>query len=91
MGIWHHAVMAKELELFYWWFVDETTGQRRRTSCAMDRETAIELYGNIQADEPTRIVRTVCHFGEAPPNPKVSPQLHAVEIRNLPDAAQRPE
>jgi hypothetical protein len=56
--------MANELELFYWWFHDDVTGQRRRTVYAMDRATATALYGNVQLDEPTRVVRVVYEFGE---------------------------
>lgn len=82
--------MSKELELFHWWFNDETTGQRRRTLYAMDRETATEIYRNVQADEPTRVVRTVYQLGEAPPNAKQPPQLQSVEVRNLRDAAPPP-
>jgi hypothetical protein len=80
LGIWHHAVMSTELELFYWWFDDETNGQRRRTLYAMDRETAIQLYGNVQADEPTRVLRTVYQFGEAPSNLTLLPQLQGPGI-----------
>jgi hypothetical protein len=58
--------MARELELFHWWFHDDITGQRRRTPYAMDRETATQLYGNVQAIEPTPAVRMVCQLGEAP-------------------------
>jgi len=60
----YHAVMANELELFYWWFHDDVTGQRLRTAYAMDRATATALYGNVQPDEPTRVVRVVYELGD---------------------------
>lgn len=55
--------MAGEVELFYWWFHDDMTGQRLRTSCAMDRATATLVYGNVEPDERTRVVRTVDLLG----------------------------
>jgi len=58
--------MSTELELFHWWFRDDVTGQRRRTPYAMDCETATQLYGNVRADERTRVLRTVSESGEAP-------------------------
>lgn len=67
--------MSTELELFYWWFYDATNGERRRTAYAMDRQTAEQLHGNVQADEPTRVVRTVYRCGEAPPTLEAPPQL----------------
>ena len=73
--------MANELELSYWWFLDAVTGQRLRTAYAMDRPTATALYGNVRLDEPTRVVRVVCEFGEPvasaqpPSNDSPSPQL----------------
>jgi len=80
--------MSNELELFHWWFHDDITGQRRRTLYAMDRKTAIELYGNVQPDQPTRVVRTVYQLGEAP-HAQMPPQLQVVEVGNLPDTAPR--
>jgi hypothetical protein len=73
--------MSKELELFHWWFHDDITGQRCRTPYAMDRETATQLYGNVQADEPTRVLRTVSEPGEAP-HEQIPPQLQVVEVGN---------
>jgi hypothetical protein len=78
--------MSKELELFHWWFHDDITGQRCRTPYAMDRETATQLYGNVQADEPTRVLRTVSEPGEAL-HEQMAPQLQVVEVGNRPVAA----
>jgi hypothetical protein len=80
--------MSKELELFHWWFHDDITGQRRRSPFAMDRETATQLYGNVQADEPTRVVRMVSEPGEAP-HEQMSPQLRVLEVDNRPGTAPR--
>ena len=85
---WHHAAMSKELELFHWWFHDDITGQRRRTPYAMDCETATQLYGNVQADEPTRVLRTVSEPGEAP-HEQMLPQFQVVDGGNRPGAAPR--
>jgi hypothetical protein len=79
----HHAAMSKELELFHWWFHDDVTGQRRLTPYAMDRETATQLYGNVQAAEPTRVVRTVSEPGEAL-HEQMPPQLQVLEVGNRP-------
>ena len=76
--------MANELELFYWWFHDDVTGQRLRTPCAMDRATATALYGNVQPDEPTRVVRTVYQLGESVGDAERPSNLRAVEVRNGP-------
>ena len=76
--------MSSELELFYWWFHDDVTGQRLRTPYAMDRATAVELYGNVQPDEPTRVVRTVYQLGESVGNPERPSNLRAVDARNGP-------
>lgn len=78
--------MSQDLELFHWWFDDKTTGQRRRTTCAMDRQTAIELYGDVQPDQPTRVVRTVYQLGEAP-HAQMPPELQVVEVGNRPGSA----
>jgi len=78
--------MANELELFYWWFHDDMTGQRRRTLCAMDRATATALYGNVQPDEPTRTVRGVHQPGEWVAAVQQSSNLHAVDLREDPTA-----
>jgi len=72
--------MPKEIELFHWWIHDDITGHRRRTPYAMDRETATQLYGNIQADEPTRVVRMVSQLGEAPLIGERPPKLQAVDL-----------
>jgi hypothetical protein len=75
--------MANELELFYWWFHDDMTGQRLRTLCAMDRATATELYGNVQPDETTRVVRTVYQLGESVADAERASNLHAVDVRKV--------
>ena len=85
-----HAVMANELELFYWWFHDDMTGQRLRTLCAMDRATATELYGNVQPDETTRVVRTVYQLGESVADAERPSNLHAVAVRKGDDPTARP-
>ncbi len=72
--------MSMELELFHWWFHDETNGERRRTLYAMDRQTAVQLYGNVQPDEPTRVVRTAYGCGEAPSTLEMRPQLQGPGI-----------
>ena len=82
--------MANELELFYWWFHDDVTGQRLRTSYAMDRATATELYGNVQPDEPTRVVRTVFQLGESVADAERPSNLHAVDVRKVDDSTARP-
>ena len=84
----HHAAMSKELELFHWWFHDDITGQRRRTPFAMDRETATQLYGSVQADEPTRVLRTISEAGEAPQE-QMLPQFQRVEGGSGPGTAPR--
>jgi len=76
--------MSNELELFYWWFHDDVTGQRLRTPYAMDRATATELYGNVQPDEPTRVVRTVYQLGESVGAPERPSNMRAVDRRNGP-------
>ena len=74
--------MASELELYYWWFHDDMTGQRLRTSCAMDRTTATLLYGNVQPDEPTRVLRTVFQLGESVGDIERPPSSPAVADRS---------
>ena len=83
------AVMANELELFHWWFHDDITGQRLRTLCAMDRATATALFGNVQPDEPTRVVRTVHQLGESVADAERPSNLHAVALRNVEDSTVR--
>jgi hypothetical protein len=84
----HHAAMSKELELFHWWFHDDITGQRCRTPFAMDRETATQLYGSVQADEPTRVLRTISEPGEAR-HEQMLPQFPLVEGGTGPSTAPR--
>ena len=72
--------MAKELELFQWWFHDDSTGQRRRTPYAMDRETATLLYGNDQADETTRVLRAVAEAGESAAITEPPLNLQALDV-----------
>jgi len=83
--------MASELELFHWWFHDDVTGQRLRTLYAMDRATATALYGNVQPDEPTRVVRAVYQLGEPVDAVDQPSNLHAVDVRkgNDPPTARR--
>lgn len=81
--------MASELELFYWWFHDDVTGQRLRTSCAMDRATATALYGNVQPDETTRAVRAVYELGEPVAAMEQRSNLHAVDVRKADDPTAR--
>ena len=73
--------MASELELFYWWFHDDVTGQRLRTLYAMDRATATALYGNVQPDEPTRVVRAVYQPDEAGAAVDQPSNLHDIDVR----------
>lgn len=77
--------MDNKLELFRWWFYDDTTGLRRRTSYAMDQKTATELYGNVQPDEPTRVLRTVYQVGDSP-NAGQPFDLQQVEMGKVQDA-----
>ena len=77
--------MANELELFYWWFHDDVTGQRLRTVYAMDRATATALYGNVQLDEPTRVVRVVYEFGEPVTAVQQPSNSRAVDVRKVND------
>jgi len=77
--------MANELELFYWWFHDDVTGQRLRTVYAMDRATATALYGNVQLDEPTRVVRVVYEFGEPVTAVQQPSNSRAVDVREVND------
>ena len=81
--------MASELELFYWWFHDDVTGQRLRTLYAMDRATATALYGNVQPDETTRAVRAVYELGEPVAAMEQRSNLHAVNVRNVDDPTAR--
>lgn len=62
--------MAKQVEYFRWWIVDERTGKRRRTTYAMDRETALERFPAAEPDPATRKTRTHYEPGEAPANTK---------------------
>ena len=80
------AVRANELELFYWWFHDDVTGQRLRTLYAMDRATATALYGNVQPDQPTRVVRSVHQPSASVADPERPSSSHAVAVRRVEDA-----
>ena len=86
-AIRHDGAMANELELFYWWFYDDMTGQRLRTSCAMDRATATLLYGNVQRDEPTRVVRTLYQPGQPLADLQRSTNLQPGDERGSSNAA----
>ena len=81
--------MASELELFYWWFHDDVTGQRLRTLYAMDRATATALYGNVQPDETTRATRAVYQLGEPVATVEQPSHLHAVDVRTVNDPTTR--
>ena len=89
LSVRHHAVMASELELFYWWFHDDVTGQRLRTLYAMDRATATALYGNVQPDETTRAMRAVYQLGEPVAAVEQPSHLHAVDVRTVNDPTTR--
>jgi hypothetical protein len=78
--------MAKQLELFHWWFHDDKTGQRRRTPYAMDRETATGLYGNVQPDETTRVLRAIAERGDSAAISEPPRNLPAMDAPNLQNA-----
>ncbi len=82
-------LMVSELELFYWWFHDDVTGQRLRTLYAMDRATATALYGNVLPDETTRAVRAVYQLGEPVAAVGQPSSLLAVDVRKVNDPARR--
>jgi len=82
--------MANELELFYWWFHDDVTGRRLRTAYAMDRATATALYGKVQLDEPSRVVRVVCEFGEPVTSVQQPSNSYAVDVRKVNDPPAHP-
>ena len=81
--------MANELEFFYWWFHDDVTGQRLRTLCAMDRATATGLYGKVQPDEPTRVVRVVRQVGESVDGIERLSKVQGVDMRKAQDPTER--
>lgn len=49
----------KAVEFWIWWIVDETSGQRRRTSWRMTEAEALEAYPGAQKVEGTCEVRNL--------------------------------
>ena len=49
----------------------------------MDRATATALYGNVQPDEPTRVVRVVYELGEPVTVAEQPSNVYAVDVRKV--------